>query len=88
MQDEPEEQPIALAFRDRRLPSDLNLEELVFEDDIFWGTIYRNLDPQGRSIRFLTLRNNRRIDWLIYSCFPLQPYHVRIAIAELVHYHY
>jgi hypothetical protein len=92
MQDEGEEDPIAIAFRDSRRPGQLVggqiLEELVFEDDIFWGTIYRNFDPQGRSTVFLTRRNNRRIDWLIYCCFPLQPYSLRLAIAELVHLHY
>jgi hypothetical protein len=87
MQGEREEQPIAIAFCDSRAGWGIQ-EELVFEDDIFWGTIYRNFDPQGRSTRFLTSRNNHRIEWLIYRCFPLQPYSLRLAIAELIHLHY
>ena len=36
-----EEQPIAIAFTSRRIGDGI-LEELVYDGDIFWGTIYRN----------------------------------------------
>jgi hypothetical protein len=85
MQDN-EEEPIAVAFCDG---PDSVLHELVFDQDIFWGTIFRNYWPvHPTTTRQLTTRNNHRIEALILVTCPLLPAVLRDYIAQLVHYHY
>jgi hypothetical protein len=79
-----EEQPIAIAFSDTTW--DAVHEELVYDDDIFWGTIYINHGPS--STRLLTTRNNRRIEAVLERLLGLLPQSLRLLIAHLVHYHY
>ena len=88
MQDD-EEQPIAIAFVNS--PGDGICEELVYEDDIFWGTIYRNFNSYThypRTHRQLTWRNNLRIEVLLLNYFPLVPESIRLVIAQYIHLHY
>ena len=79
-----EEQPIAIAFSDTKW--DAVHEELVYDDEIFWGTIYSNLGQ--RSTRFLTTRNNQRVEAALERLLGFLPPSLRLLIAHLVHYHY
>ena len=81
-----EEQPIAIAFSDSR--GDQILEELVWEDDLFWGTIYRNLRHSHLSIAKQTTRNNVRFEAMLQSCFPFIPAGVRSLICCYLHLHF
>jgi hypothetical protein len=86
------EQPIALAFSNSAVvPAALNngvLTELVYEHDIFWGTIYLNYFPGVHSTLFLTLRNNARVWAVIDHYLPFVPAPVQLLIASFVHIHF
>ena len=87
MEDDDEEQPIAIAFLDG--PGDGALHEFVFESDIFWGTIFHNFYPRHpHTTRALTTRNNNRIDVLLWWHLPFVPAALRTLIANYIHYHY
>ena len=79
--DDEEEQPIGIAISNT-LGYGGVLHELVFDQDLFWGTIV--VDPEG----FYTRRNNRRIERLFLLLFPQLPADIRLHIIHFVHYHY
>ena len=79
--DDEEEQPIGIAISNT-LGYGGVLHELVFDQDIFWGTIV--VDPGG----VYTRRNNRRIERLFLLLFPQLPADIRLHIIYFVHYHY
>ena len=77
-----EEQPIATAFRDCRFGI---IWELVFDAEIFWGTIAYESDTKTR---LLTVRNNNRIEALLLECLPNIPEDIRLQIAGYLHFHF
>jgi hypothetical protein len=77
-----EELAIAVAFCDSRFGT---CGELVFESEIFWGTIIREEDAKTK---LLTQRNNNRIDALLLVCFPFVPVVLRLVIANFLHLHF
>jgi hypothetical protein len=83
--DDDEEQPIAIAFSDS-LAGTVRQDELVFDGDIFWGTIYINYFPLIRSTLFLTTRNNRRIQTLV-RLLPL-PAPLQNLLVLYLHHHW
>jgi len=76
-----EEQPIAIAFVDG--PGDSILEELVFDQDLFWGNIHRNLQTH-RDVRWLTARNYYRIQGTLEEHSPL-PFRMIYIVMIYVH---
>ena len=81
-----EEQPLAIAFSDS--PGDGILEELVWDDEVFWGTIYRNLLHRNVTTTQLTARNNRRIEDLVRYYCPVVPAGLCHYICSFLHLHY
>ena len=84
MQDD-EEQPLAIAFCDSKFGE--ICEEFVFNQDLFWGTIHRNLQ-QTFSTAYLTQRNNRRFEIVLYYFLPHIPRPIRTLICRYLHLHF
>ncbi len=82
--DEREEQPIASAFRDCKFTLSITWE-LVFEDDIYWGTI---AFESAAKTQFRTRRNNLRFEQLLLQCLPGTPRALLLVIANYLHLHY
>ena len=80
-----EEQPLAIAFCDS--PGTGICEELVFEGDLFWGTIYRNLQTR-LTTRQLTALNNRRLEAIVQLNLPLVPVRLCTLICHYQHHHF
>jgi hypothetical protein len=85
MQDD-EEQPLAIAFCDRKKSGEM-CEELVFAQDLFWGTIHRNLQP-NLSTAYLTQRNNVRFERVLWNFLPHIPASIRGLICHYLHLHF
>ena len=77
MQDE-EEQPIAVAFVEG--PGDSILTELVFDQDLFWGIIYQNLQTR-LTVAELEARNKNRFQATLAAYSPL-PFHLNYIICQ------
>jgi hypothetical protein len=75
--DDDEEQPIAVAITGGGY-------ELVFEQDIFWGTI---INETQATTQFLEQRNLRRIDALLLEVLPFS-LDLVVRIAGFVHHHF
>jgi hypothetical protein len=86
--DDDEEQPIAIAFCDGQHPGASSLDEFVFEDDIFWGTIYRIFNNCPYTTQVLTWRNNDRIEALLQRYLGFLAAPLRLMIARFLHFHY
>jgi hypothetical protein len=71
-----EELPIAIAF------SDPDCHELVFDDDLFWGSICTNFHDHSVSTSWLTAMNNRRFEEVLTACLPVIPTSVRLIICD------
>jgi hypothetical protein len=84
---EPEEQPIGIAFSNGREES---LYELVFEDDIYWGTFYRITTgpPDIHSAQTIEVRNNNRVMTMLDENLFFFSWETLLLIAHYVHYHY
>ena len=84
--DDDGEQPVAIAICDPVAATSQVCYELVFNGDIFWGTVYSNLGPHSTS--FLTTRNNYLIEAVLAEYLGFLPEVVRRMIASLAHYHF
>jgi hypothetical protein len=79
--------PLAVAFTDGC--GDFVFEELVFENDVFWGTVYLNYYPRHCfTTAQLTLRNNLLIESVLEEHLPFLLSEIRVLIASLLHHHY
>ena len=83
MQDK-EELPLAIAFSDSRFGE--ICQELVFDQDLFWGTIHTNLQ-NTLSTAFLTQRNNFRLERALWLSIFL-PASLRDLICHYLHHHF
>ena len=82
-----EEQPIAIAFCDKPKGDDI-LEELVWDGELFWGTIYHVYNRTHLTTAQLTKRNNDRFESLLRRYFPFIPADIRVAICHFLHLHF
>jgi hypothetical protein len=60
----------------------VTMDELVFDADIFWGTL--KVDPDS----VITRRNNARVEALLQQCLPRITPALRLCVASFLHYHY
>lgn len=74
-----EEQPIAIAFTDGKYDS--RMEELVFKDQIFWGTIMINYTKTP--IAYINAKNTKMIEQLIKECLPKMSMAIQKIIARM-----
>ena len=82
--DDDEEQPIALAFTDHKVIDTPSLLEFVYDGDIFWGTISKNFIEKRCTTRELTTRNNIRLE---SPLLPFLPACIRNIVLAYLHYH-
>ena len=80
--DRDEEQPVATAFRDGEFDI---LWELVYDEDIFWGTIPFESEEKTKLLR---RRNNSRIEAVLRVCIPTISEEARLVIANYLHLHF